>query len=122
MAKFLKIVSSDATQPEVLIGINQVDHVKPDPTDAASLASKIIVVSGAKLCTITYSGGTSTNGVPQAVLKAFNAALTANPGGIVSTVGSPLVSAQTFVGGAIDGRMVIDDAAVYVTYTDVAFA
>jgi len=56
------------------------------------------------------------------VLKAFNAALTANPGGIVSTVGSPLVSAQTFVGGAIDGRMVIDDAAVYVTYTVVTFA
>jgi len=120
MAKFLKIVSSDATNPEVLIGIDQITHIKRDVTNPDS---EIEIVygsgAGAATCTITFTGGA---GVAVDVLKAFNAALTANPGGIVSTVGSPLVSAQTFVGGAIDGRMVIDDAAVYVTYTVVTFA
>ena len=116
MAKFLKVVSTDATNPEVLIGIDQITHVK---RDASNPNSEIEIVYGAATCTITFTGGA---GVAVDVLKAFNSALTANPGGIVSTVGSPLVSAQTFVGGAIDGRMVIDDAAVYVTYTGVAFA
>jgi len=116
MAKFLKVVSTDATNPEVLIGIDQITHVK---RDAANPNSEIEIVYGAATCTITFTGGA---GVAVDVLKAFNSALTANPGGIVSTVGSPLVSAQTFVGGAIDGRMLIDDAAVYVTYTGVAFA
>ena len=116
MAKFLKVVSTDATNPEVLIGIDQITHVK---RDAANPDSEIEIVYGAATCTITFTGGA---GVAIDVLKAFNSALTANPGGIVSTVGSPLVSAQTFVGGAIDGRMLIDNAAVYVTYTGVAFA
>ena len=116
MAKFLKVVSTDATNPEVLIGIDQITHVK---RDAANPDSEIEIVYGAATCTITFTGGA---GVAVDVLKAFNSALTANPGGIVSTVGSPLVSAQTFVGGAIDGRMLIDNAAVYVTYTDVVFA
>ena len=116
MAKFLKIVSSDATNPEVLIGIDQITHIKRDVTNPDS---EIEIVYGAATCTITFTGGA---GVAVDVLKAFNSALTANPGGIVSTVGSPLVSAQTFVGGAIDGRMLIDNAAVYVTYTDVVFA
>ena len=116
MAKFLKVVSTDATNPEVLIGIDQITHVK---RDAANPNSEIEIVYGAATCTITFTGGA---GVAVDVLKAFNSALTANPGGIVSTVGSPLVSAQTFVGGAIDGRMLIDNAAVYVTYTGVAFA
>jgi hypothetical protein len=116
MAKFLKVVSTDATNPEVLIGIDQITHVK---RDASNPNSEIEIVYGSATCTITFTGGA---GVAVDVLKAFNSALTANPGGIVSTVGSPLVSAQTFVGGAIDGRMLIDDAAVYVTYTGVAFA
>tara|TARA_B110000971_G_C19703438_1_gene360900 strand:+ start:241 stop:591 length:351 start_codon:yes stop_codon:yes gene_type:complete len=116
MAKFLKVVSTDATNPEVLIGIDQITHVK---RDVANPDSEIEIVYGAATCTITFTGGA---GVAVDVLKAFNSALTANPGGIVSTVGSPLVSAQTFVGGAIDGRMLIDNAAVYVTYTDVVFA
>ncbi len=116
MAKFLKVVSTDATNPEVLIGIDQITHVKRDVTNPDS---EIEIVYGAATCTITFTGGA---GVAVDVLKAFNSALTANPGGIVSTVGSPLVSAQTFVGGAIDGRMLIDNAAVYVTYTDVVFA
>jgi len=116
MAKFLKVVSTDATNPEVLIGIDQITHIK---RDASNPNSEIEIVYGSATCTITFTGGA---GVAVDVLKAFNSALTANPGGIVSTVGSPLVSAQTFVGGAIDGRMLIDDAAVYVTYTGVAFA
>ncbi len=116
MAKFLKVVSTDATNPEVLIGIDQITHVK---RDASNPNSEIEIVYGSATCTITFTGGA---GVAVDVLKAFNSALTANPGGIVSTVGSPLVSAQTFVGGATDGRMLIDDAAVYVTYTGVAFA
>ena len=119
MAKFLKIVSSDATDPEVLIGIDQVTHIK---RDAANPNTEIEIVYTGGTCTVTFTGNAANAETPVNVLKAFNAALTANPGGIVSTVGSPLVSAQTFVDGAIDGKLLIDDEAVYVTYTGVAFA
>tara|TARA_Y100000114_G_scaffold99920_1_gene93093 strand:+ start:58 stop:435 length:378 start_codon:yes stop_codon:yes gene_type:complete len=125
MAKFLKIESSDATNPEVFIGIGEVTHVKlGDPSDA-NTTTKITVVYTGGTCTVDYTGG-GTTGVPQKVLKAFNAALVANPGGQVSTVGKPLVSEQVIQdpagNAAIDGIMYITTPAVYVTYGTVAFA
>mgnify|MGYP003637831310 CR=1 FL=1 len=58
-------------------------------------------------------------------LAAFNAALTANPGGVVSTLGSPIATAQVpqqpSIGGA-QGRTVVTAQAVFVTYTAVAFS
>ena len=121
MAKFLKIVSSDATNPEVLIGIDQITHIKRDVTNPDS---EIEIVygsgAGAATCTITFTGGA---GVAVDVLKAFNAALTANPGGIVSTVGSPLLTAQVPAAqSGQQGRIAVTAPATFVTYTGVTFA
>lgn len=119
MAKFLKIESSDATDPEVFIGIDQITHIK---RDASNPNTEIEIVYTGGTCTVTFTGNAANSKTPVNVLKAFNAALAANPGGVVSTVGKPLVTAQTFVGGAINGKLLIDAEAVYVTYTGVAFA
>jgi hypothetical protein len=123
MAKFLKIESSDDTNPEVFIGIDEITHIKRDATNPDT---EIEIVYTGGTCTVTFTGNSANSKTPVNVLKAFNAALAANPGGVVSTVGKPLVTAQVIkdpAGNAtIDGRMYIDAEAVYVTYTDVAFA
>ena len=119
MAKFLKIVSSDAVDPEVMIGIDQITHIK---RDAANPNSEIEIVYTGGSCTVTFTGGA---GVAVDVLKAFNSALVANPGGIVSTVGRPIATAQVpqqpSISGA-QGRTVVTTAAVFVEYSGVAFA
>ena len=114
MAKFLKVVSTDATNPEVLIGIDQITHVKRDATNPDS---EIEIVYGAATCTITFTGGA---GVAVDVLKAFNSALTANPGGIVSTVTGPVTVAQVL--DSTDGRQLITTAQVNALFTGVAIA
>jgi hypothetical protein len=124
MAKFLKIESSDATNPEVFIGIDEITHIK---RDAANPNTEIEIVYTGGTCTVTFTGNSVNAETPVNVLKAFNAALAANPGGVVSTVGKPLVTAQVVqdpagTGTAIDGIMYITTPAVYVTYTGVAFA
>ena len=121
MAKFLKIVSSDATNPEVMIGIDQITHIKRDATNPDS---EIEIVygsgAGAATCTVTFTGGA---GVAVDVLKAFNSALVANPGGIVSTVGRPIATQQVPApqSGQV-GRMVVTSRPVFVEYSGVAFA
>jgi len=118
MAKFLKIVSSDATDPEVLIGIDQITHVHAGDAASANTTTNVTVVYSGGTCTVAFSGGEAMAGD---VLKAFNAALGANPGGIVSTVNRPLLTAQTVL-PATSGRQLITVAAVYVAYTSVVFA
>jgi hypothetical protein len=80
-----------------------------------------------EVVTIFYTGGTCTIGldtpglVPAAaVLKAVNAALVANPGGIVSTVNMPLTIPQTVV-PATSGRQLITVPAEYQAFS-VTFA
>ena len=118
MAKFLKIVSTDATDPEVLIGIDQITHVRAGDGAGINTTTNVTVVYSGGKCTVTFAGGEAEVGD---VLKAFNAALSANPGGIVSTVNSPLLTAQV-VAPSDHGRQLITAAAVYVAYTNVAFA
>jgi len=118
MAKFLKIVSTDATDPEVLIGIDQITHVHAGDAAFANTTTNVTVVYVGGTCTIAFAGGEAAVGD---VLKAFNAALGANPGGIVSTVNSPLLTAQV-VAPSDHGRQLITSAAVYVAYTGVVFA
>ena len=120
MAKFLKIVSSDATNPETLIGIDQVTHVKAGDAAGANTTTNVTVVYSGGTCTVAFAGGELVVGD---VLKAFNAALTANPGGIVSTVGSPLLTAQVPAAqSGQQGRIAVTAPATFVTYTHVTFA
>lgn len=119
MAKFLKIVSSDPTNPEVLIGIDQITYVARGD-DAGADPDEIVTVffgaTGFAKISITSTGAAEAT----AVLRAVNAALTANPGGLISTVNSPLVTAQV-VAPATSGRQLITSAAVYQVFSQVEF-
>ena len=122
MAKFLKIVSSDANDPETMIGIDQVTHVAAGDaaTPAANLTTNVTVFYSGGSCTVAFAGGEANAGD---VLKAFNAALVANPGGLVSTVSRPILTQQVPApqSGQV-GRMVVTSAPVFVAYTGVTFA
>ena len=116
MAKFLKIVSADANDPEVMIGIDQVTHVAAGDAAGASLATNVTVFYSGGSCTVAFAAQATAGDV----LKAFNAALVANPGGLVSTVGRPVLTAQTL--DSVDGRQLITAEATYVSYSGVTFA
>ena len=59
---------------------------------------------------------------PSGVLDAIASALTANPGGVVSTVGSPVSIAQApLAQSGLQGRQPITIAQVNVTYTSAAY-
>jgi len=69
--------------------------------------------------TITHA---NTGIAPSGVLDAIASALTANPGGVVSTVGSPVSVAQVpLAQGGAQGRQAITTAQVNVTYTSAVY-
>ena len=120
MAKFLKIVSSDATDPEVMIGIDQVTHVAAGIANGTAPTLNVTVFYSGGSCTVNFAGGEANVGD---VLKAFNAALVANPGGLVSTVGRPILTQQApLAQSGQQGRIVITAQPTFVAYTGVAFA
>ena len=128
MAKFLKIpLTGVANTPEQLISIDQIVSVVPGDTAGPgtnpTTTTRIFLNAAAAFDTIqiTHTAALTAGDV----LAAFNAALTANPGGVVSTLGSPIATAQVpqqpSIGGA-QGRTVVTAQAVFVTYTAVAFS
>ena len=128
MAKFLKIpLTGVANTPEQLISIDQIVSVVPGDTAGPganpTTTTRIFLNAAAAFDTIqiTHTAALTAGDV----LVAFNAALTANPGGVVSTLGSPIATAQVpqqpSIGGA-QGRTVVTAQAVFVTYTAVAFS
>ena len=126
MAKFLKIpLTGVANTPEQLIAIDQVVSVIPGavdgPGNTPTTKTRILLDAAAAydVVEITHTAAL----VAGDVLKAFNSALTANPGGVVSTLGSPVQTAQVPLaqsGG--QGRQPITTAQVNVTYTAIAFS
>ena len=128
MAKFLKIpLTGVANTPEQLISIDQIVSVVPGDTAGPgtnpTTTTRIFLNAAAAFDTIQVTHTAAL--VAGDVLAAFNAALTANPGGVVSTLGSPIATAQVpqqpSIGGA-QGRTVVTAQAVFVTYTAVAFS
>jgi hypothetical protein len=128
MAKFLKIpLTGVANTPEQLISIDQIVSVVPGDTAGPggnpTTTTRIFLNAAAAFDTvqITHTAALTAGDV----LAAFNAALTANPGGVVSTLGSPIATAQVpqqpSIGGA-QGRTVVTAQSVFVTYTAVAFS
>jgi hypothetical protein len=128
MAKFLKIpLTGVANTPEQLIAIDQVVSVIPGavagPGNTPTTKTRILLDAAAAydVVEITHTAAL----VAGDVLAAFNAALTANPGGVVSTLGSPVATAQVpqqpSISGA-QGRTVVTTAQVGVIYTAVAFS
>ena len=128
MAKFLKIpLTGVANTPEQLIAIDQVVSVVPGdvagPGANPTTTTRIFLNAAAAFDTIQVTHTAAL--VAGDVLAAFNAALTANPGGITSTLGSPVAIAQVpqqpSISGA-QGRTVVTTAEVAVAYTAVAFS
>ena len=123
MAKFLKL---PLTTGDELIGISNVINVHAGNVAKANLTTNTTIltdgIAGAKSFVIVHTA--ALVGGPT-VLQAFNAALTANPGGIVSTLGSPVAVAQVpqqpSISGAT-GRTVVTTPAVFVAYASVAIA
>ena len=90
MAKFLKIpLTGVANTPEQLIAIDQVVSVVPGdvagPGANPTTTTRIFLNAAAAFDTIQITHTAAL--VAGDVLAAFNAALTANPGGITSTLG-----------------------------------
>ena len=125
MAKFLKVPLATGDE---LIGISNIINVHAGDAAAppANLTTRTTIVTdgiaGAQTFVIVHTA--ALVGGPT-VLQAFNAALTANPGGIVSTLGSPVAVAQVpqqpSISGAT-GRTVVTTPAVFVAYASVAIA
>ena len=122
MARFIKFnCTAAATQPEVLIAIDQIAAVT---TNGAGTATTIqLNTSGTANWVITHTvalAGVSENSVVEAIYKAMQS----NPGGYVSTVGSPVLVAQVpqqpSISGA-QGRTVVTTQASFVTYTQNAW-
>tara|TARA_R110002167_G_scaffold5418_5_gene25355 strand:- start:2330 stop:2704 length:375 start_codon:yes stop_codon:yes gene_type:complete len=124
MAKFLKIpLTGVANTPEQLVSIDQIVSVIPGDTAGPganpTTKTRVLLNAAAAFDTIeiTHSAALTAGDV----LKAFNSALTANPGGIVSTLGAPLNTAQV-VAPAASGRQLITAKAIHVSYTAIAFS
>jgi len=122
MAKFLKVpLTGVANTPYQLVGIDSVVTIEPGDAAGANLTTAVTIqtgrAAGAATITFTADAAAATAGD---LLKAFNDALVANPGGIVSTVTGPVTVAQVL--DSTDGRQLITTAQVNALFTGVAIA
>jgi len=129
MAKFLKVpLTGVANTPYQLVGIDTIVSIRPGDAAAppANLTTTVSIltsgIAGRATITVTASAAAATAGD---LLDAFNNAVIANPGGIVSTVVPPVTVAQVpqqpSISGAT-GRTVITTPQVNATFTAVAVA
>ena len=119
MAKYIKFnltAPGGTTGSELLINIDQITRIATASTTTTDIFFDNIVTA-TKKWTVTHLAPLVANDV----LNAIQAAITANPGGVVSTVGSPVSVAQIPLGQTGSGRQVITTAQVNATYTSAAF-
>ena len=122
MAKFLKVpLTGVANTPYQLVGIDSVVTIEPGDVAGANLTTAVTIQTGkpAGAATITFTADAAAVTAGD-LLKAFNDALVANPGGIVSTVTGPVTVAQVL--DSTDGRQLITTAQVNALFTGVAIA
>jgi hypothetical protein len=127
MAKFIKVPLTGVTgQPEILVDSSSIvsviagDVAGPgaNPTTTTRILTKS-GVTGYQTLQLTHTAALA----PASIVGAINAAIKANPGGIISTVGQPVNTAQNpnpNAGG--QGRQPIVADAIYVTYTAAAWS
>jgi len=139
MAQFLKVPTTSAAGVvgETLIPISHIGGMVATNTGAAAAAITTLVIttdtSATSLYTVVVSApivAPATAATRQAdMLASFSAALTANPGGVVSTVVPPLTTAQAPLaqgGGTANGRgpqgnIVVTAPAVRSTFVSAIF-
>ena len=122
MAKFLKVpLTGVANTPYQLVGIDSVITITAGDPGGADPTTKVTIQTGKPVgaATITFTADAAAVTAGD-LLKAFNDALVANPGGIVSTVTGPVTVAQVL--DSTDGRQLITTAQVNALFTDVAIA
>ena len=121
MAKFIKFNTTDATIPTVLIPTQYIVGVATTVNGAVS-STVITLTTGAWTITsnnplAVAAGGSGT------ISEAIFAAMAANPGGIVSTVGSPILLAQAPAAQTgSQGRILITQPQTQIAYTGAAYA
>jgi len=120
MAKFIKFnCTSAANQATVLIPVDQITAVT---TAGNGLTSTIQLNSSATSKWVITHPVALASIAQNSVVEAIYKAMVANPGGIVSTVGSPVLVAQAPVAQAGgNGRQPITTPQTYVTYTQNAW-
>ena len=127
MAKYIKFNLSTpgaTTGSELLINIDQITRIATaSPTTTDIFFDNIVTAT--KKWTVTHLAPLVANDV----LNAIQSAMTSNPGGVVSTVGSPVNTAQiplaqganaANTGGNV-GRIAVTTPQISVSYTSAAF-
>ena len=130
MAQFLKVKTLAAGAPEVLIPIAEIGGMLATATAGNTNTMTITMrtrttaaaTSGIYVIVVAQPLGTANQRLA-AMYKAFNDALAANPGGIISTVMPPLTSAQVTIPASpgAQGRVVVTAPAVYTQFTSCVF-
>ena len=119
MAKYIKFnltTPGGTTGSELLINIDQITRIATASTTTTDIFFDN-VVTATKKWTVTHLVPLVANDV----LNAIQSAMTANPGGVVSTVGSPVSVAQVpLAQSGAQGRQPITTAQVNATYTSAA--
>ena len=120
MAKYIKFdltAPGGATGDQLLINIDQITRIATTSTTTTDIFFDN-VVTATKKWTVTHILPLAANDV----LNAIQSAMTANPGGVVSTVGGPVSVAQVpLAQSGAQGRQPITVAQVNVTYTSAVF-
>jgi len=119
MAKYIKFnltAPGATTGSELLINIDQITRIATGSTTTTDIFFDNNLTA-TKKWRVTHLAPLVANDV----LNAIQAAITANPGGVVSTVGSPVSVAQIPLGQTGSGRQVITTPQVNVTFTSAAF-
>ena len=121
MAQFIKINTTAVAIPTVLI---PTEYIVGVATTVAGAVSTTVI-------TLTTGAWTITSNIPLAVAaggsgtvnEAIFAAMAANPGGIVSTVGSPILLAQAPAAQTgLQGRILITQPQTQIAYTNATYA
>jgi hypothetical protein len=119
MAKFLKVETTTAGKAAVLIPIDGILSATVANNGGTTTLSILMNDAGAGVYAITVADPAGGDG---ALLDAYNSALTANPGGIVSTLVPPLTTAQVPAAqSGQQGRIVVTTAAVYTPFANCIF-
>jgi len=126
MAQYIKfnLSTPGAGGSELLIEVADVLRIASPSTTTTDVFLKN-PLNATRKWTITHTAPLVAN----SILDAINAALTANPGGIVSTVGSPVFQAQSPLAqganvagtGANQGTLVITAPQISVVYASAAY-
>jgi hypothetical protein len=120
MAQFLKVESLAAGQAVTLIPISEIAGMLA--TSNAGDTTLVITMKTGSPGTYTIVVADPLGGL-NSMYKAFNDAIVANPGGVVSTVVPPLTTAQAPASQSGQaGKILITQQAVYTQFASCTFA